>query len=80
MVAKKPSSSSQKSRIKDLLRHADFDAKTVTYMHRRLGVPEALIGRAVDEWLDQLDMRAASDLIETLMDIAGIDEDEESDQ
>ena len=67
------SSGYQRSRIKELLRKADFDAKTVTYMHRRLGVPEALIGRAVDEWLDQLDMRAASDLIETLMDIAGID-------
>lgn len=58
--------SHQRGNIKRLLAAADFDNRTVTFMHRRLGVPEAQIGRAVDEWLDTLDLGAASKLIDKL--------------
>lgn len=70
--------SNQRSNIKRLLSAADYDARTVTFMHRRLGVPDALIGRAVDEWLDTLDLPTASKLIDKLKEEADEGDDDEA--
>lgn len=52
--------------LRDLLRREDYDLRTVTYMHRRLGVAESWIGKPADQWLDSLLAAEASRLIAKL--------------
>lgn len=56
----------QRHTICGLLREAEFDTRTVTFQHRRLGVSEAQIGGSVDAWLDSLSIEQASVLIDKL--------------
>lgn len=58
--------SAQRHTLLSLLREAEYDTRTVTYMHRRLGVSDAWIGVSNDEWLDSLSVDAASALIKKL--------------
>lgn len=67
----------QKSNIKRLLNLAEFDSRTVTIMHRRLGASDDWIGKAVDEWLDTLDLAAASRLIDKLKPLADEEDEDE---
>lgn len=72
-----PASPGQRSYIRQLLAQAEFDTRVATFQFRRLGVPEILIGRPVDDWLSTLDSRAASQVIDKLKDIAGVEDDDE---
>ena len=56
----------QREMIEQLMKKAEYDTRTVTIMHRRLGVTEGQIGKPVKNWLDLLDSHQASDLIRTL--------------
>lgn len=67
----------QRSYIRQLLAQAEFDTRVITYMFRRLKVPEDLIGRPVDDWLGTLSQADASRVITTLKDIAGVEDDED---
>ena len=71
--------SHQRGAIKRLLSAANFDNRTVTYQHRRLNVPENLIGSPVDTWLDTLDPGQASKLIAKLEDEADEGDDDDED-
>lgn len=56
----------QRQAIVGMLRRAEFDTRTVTLMHRRIGVPDVWQGRPLDQWLDTLDADAASAVIGNL--------------
>lgn len=56
----------QRDMLRGLLRRAEYDTRAVTYMHRLVGAPERYMGRPVDEWLDSLSKREASQLIDQL--------------
>lgn len=60
----------QRAEIRRLLRKLEFDANTVTYQFRQLGAPETAIGGRVDAWLDGLDIKQGSALIERLGELA----------
>lgn len=53
----------QKARLRMLLARAEYDTHAVTFMHRRLGVPDRMIGKTVDSWIDSLSIDEASALI-----------------
>jgi hypothetical protein len=45
-----------RTEVLKLMRNAGcYDMRTVTLMHRRLGVDDKWHGRPVDQWLDSLD-------------------------
>lgn len=69
--------SAQRKEILRLLRLAEFDTRTVTFMHRRLGVAEHEIGGSVDAWLDAQTVANASALIAKLRDIVGVEDEED---
>jgi hypothetical protein len=56
----------RKLQLRTLLDRAEYDMQRITFMHRRLGVPDEIQGRPVDEWIDSLDERAAMALIERI--------------
>lgn len=58
----------QRAEIIRKLKSLELDAKHLTFMHRRVGAPEALIqsGARVESWLDQLDVDQASALIKKM--------------
>lgn len=56
----------QRAEVLRLLKLLEFDTRTVTYMHRRIGVPESTIGGTVDTWLSGLGNADASTLIDKL--------------
>lgn len=56
----------QRGMIVSLLSKAEYDPRTVTLMHRRLGVADSFLYRPVDEWLDSLTVESASALIDKL--------------
>lgn len=56
----------QKSYVKDLLRRAEYDTRTVGPLHRRWGVEERHLGGSVDAWLGDLNQAQASRLIDKL--------------
>jgi hypothetical protein len=59
---------SQRERLQGLLRKAGcYDLRTVTLMHRRLGVPERWIGLPADSWLDSLSVADAAAIIDELV-------------
>lgn len=58
--------SAQRNTIRYLLRTAEYDTRTVTYMHRRLGVNDSWIGVSSEAWLDSLSVESASALIKQL--------------
>lgn len=60
----------QRAEILRLMRKAEFDTKVVTYLHRRLGASEAMIGGRVDAWLDTLSIADGSSLIASLRGMA----------
>lgn len=76
-LAPSPATHAQRTEIRRLSRLAEFDTKTVTFMHRRLGVAEHEIGRPVEEWLDAMTRSNASVVIDKLRQIVGADDDED---
>jgi hypothetical protein len=57
----------QRDHVRRLLRKSgQYDARTVTLMHRRLGVADNWIGRPADEWMDSLAVADADALIKKL--------------
>lgn len=60
----------QLSLILKLMRRAEFDTQVVTFMHRRLGVPDELQGYSLDSYLSTLSTQQASELINKLTGIA----------
>lgn len=70
-------SQAQRNEIMRLLRLAEFDTRTVTFQHRRLGVSEHEIGKPVDAWLDTLTLGTVSPVITTLRNIVGAEDDDE---
>jgi hypothetical protein len=56
----------QRAEIVRLLKKLEFDHRTVTFQHRRLGVPEAVIGGTVDAWLSGMSQAEASAMIEKM--------------
>jgi hypothetical protein len=61
------SSIAQHAMIRSLLRDAEvYDDRTVTLMHRRLGVPDKFQGQPVEVWLGSLSKREASEVITKL--------------
>lgn len=64
---KKLPTTAQRSEILRRLRKAGiYDMQTITFMYRRLDVPEELIGRPLDKLLDMLSRELATDLIDKL--------------
>lgn len=60
----------QRARILKLMARVEFDTRTVTYAHRRLGMTaDSFVGRPVDTWLDTMSIEDASALIERLEDL-----------
>lgn len=53
----------QRATLVRLMGKAAFDDRTITLMHRTIGVPETFQGRRVDEWLDSLTAPEASRFI-----------------
>lgn len=60
------STQAQRLEIVKLLRKAEFDTRYVTLMHRRVGAPDSLMGRPIDEWMSGLSLDAASEVIKKL--------------
>lgn len=61
----------QRELIERLLRDdGRFDMRTVTVMHRLLGVSDRLIGSPVGSWLGGMEQAEASRLIRKLKDMA----------
>lgn len=60
------STQAQRLEIVKLLRKAEFDTRYVTLMHRRVGAPDSLMGRPIDEWMSSLSLDAASEVIKKL--------------
>lgn len=59
---------SQLDTIRNLIAKAGcYDRKTITLMHRRLGVDDRWQGKPVDLWLGSLTRQAAHDLIVELI-------------
>lgn len=56
----------QKAMAFDLMKKAEYDTSTCTIMHRRLGVPEKLIGKPIKHWFDDLTSQQGSDIIREL--------------
>lgn len=67
----------QRAEIIRLLRRIGFNSVTLTYQHRVLGVPDYMIDKPVDAWIDGLSTEQASSVIRKLRDLAGDGEDEE---
>lgn len=69
----------QRDNIVRLLKKSDqFDDRTVTYQHRRLGAPDRFLGRPVTEWLDSLTLIEGTRMIDQLREWC--DEVEEEDE
>ena len=66
MAVTDPASGAQKGLISSLLKKLEYDPKTVTLMHRNLGVSEKWQGKPVTHWLDSLTVANASQLITRL--------------
>lgn len=56
----------QRAEILRLMKLLELDTRTVTYMHRRIGVPESAIGGSVDAWVSGFRQDDASSLIYTM--------------
>jgi len=58
----------QREEVTRLLRKLHLDAKWLTFQHRRIGAPEAMIqaGGEVENWLNAMDMDQTSALIDKL--------------
>lgn len=64
----------QRAEIIRLLRKQELDSVTLTYMHRKLGVQDYMIGKPVEAWIDGLSTEQASSVIRTLRGKDGADE------
>lgn len=61
-----PATTAQLEKLTRLLRRAEYDMRTITIMHRRLDLPDHLVGQSVSAWLSSLNSLQASDLINKL--------------
>lgn len=75
MARTDPASQAQKQEIARLLKRAEYDPKTITLMHRNVGVPDRFQGKPVNHWLDSLTVEDASQIITRLRK----DDDEDDD-
>lgn len=60
------STPAQRAKILSLMLEAELDTRTITFMHRRIGVPDSAQGQSVSAYLDSLDGLQASDMITKL--------------
>jgi len=72
------STKDQRAEILRLLKKQEMDITTLTYQHRTLGVPDYLIGKPVDLWIEGLSTEHASSVIRQLRDRADEQEPEEA--
>lgn len=56
----------QRAEVMRLMKKLEFDPKTITMMHRRVSVPEHLIGTSVDAWVGGMTEAEASALIDKM--------------
>lgn len=60
----------QKNTVRQLLKRAEFDERTITFQYRSLKLNEAWIGQPVDSWVDSLTTESASAAIGSLKSLA----------
>lgn len=65
------STKEQRAEILRLMKKVEFDRTTLTYQHRTIGVPDAMIGKPVDLWIEGLSTEQATTTIMLLRARAG---------